>query len=146
MRNVIVVVLLTLLGGPAIASQEQIHPWKTVSISAATKLFGDVEMKATGDTAGNLKTLDVVIKGKTLTVPAKWIATLPAMPLSSLEIRTERGYDPEPWLYAYFQNGADGAKGTIELHISFQGGKLKDAATNTHDGKGNAKFETKKGP
>jgi hypothetical protein len=146
MRNPIVVLLILALAGPAIASQEQIHPWKSFSISASTQLFGDVEMKATGDAKGNLKTLDVVVKGKTITVPAKWLATLPAMPLSSLEIRTERGYDAEPYLYAYFRNGAKNAKGTVELHLAFYGGKLKDASTNTHDGKGSSQHERKPAP
>ncbi len=143
MRNPIVVLLILALAGPAIASQEEIHPWKSVTVAASTKRFGDVEMKATGDAAGNLKTLEVIVKGKRLTVPAKWLATFPAMPLSSLEIRTERGWDPEPWLYAYFRNGPASAKGTIEVHIAFQGGKLKDANIATHDGTGNAKHDTK---
>lgn len=144
MRNLVLALMLA--ASPALASQEQTHVWKSATVAATTQLLGDVEMKATADASGNVKTLDIVVKGKTLSVPAKLFASLPAMPLASLEIRTERGYDKEPWLYAFFRSGAKNAKGTIEVHIAVQGGKLMDASIDTHDGAGGSKHETKKLP
>jgi hypothetical protein len=145
MRTLIVLVVVA-FAGSALASREQTHSWKSATVAVSTSLVGDVEVKATADATGNVKTVDVVVKGKTITVPAKWIATLPAMPLGSLEIRTERGHDPEPWLYVFFRNGVRDAKGTVELHLAVHGGKLKDASVDTYDGKGGSKHETKPVP
>jgi hypothetical protein len=135
--------LLTLaLATPSLASQEQTHVWKSATVAATTQLFGDVAMKATADASGNLVTLDIVVKGKRISVPAKLISSLPAMPLASLEIRTERGYDKDPWLYAYFLSGPTNVKGSVAVHIAVQGGKLMDASIDTYDGAGASKHVT----
>lgn len=141
-----IALIVLLLAAPAFASQEQTHVWKSATVAATTQLFGDVEMKATADASGNVKTLDIIVKGKTLAVPAKWLASLPAVPLASLEIRTERGWDKDPWLYAVFRTGPRTAKGSIELHIAVQGGRLIDAAIDTADGAGGSKHEVRKLP
>ena len=146
MRISLISLLVVAFAGSAVASQEQTHTWKSANVSVSTTLFGDVEVHATADASGTVKTVEVVVKGKTIAVPPKWIATLPAMPLSSLEIRTERGYDPQPWLYVYFRSGPVDAKGTVALHLAFQGGVMKDASVDTYDGKGNSKHEDRKAP
>ncbi|MBX3158674.1 MAG: hypothetical protein KF773_22085 [Deltaproteobacteria bacterium] len=135
-----------LLTGTAAASQEQIHRWKTATIVAPTSLFGDVEVKAGADASGNVTSLAVTAQGTTITVPATWLATLPKVPLASLEVRTERGYDPQPILYVVFRTGPTTVKGSIDLHVWFQGGKLTGASLNTYDGAGNSKFEQRKAP
>ena len=109
-----IALVILLLAAPAFASQEQTHVWKSATVAASTQLLGEVAIKATADASGNVKTLDIVVKGKTLAVPAKLLAALPALPLASLEIRTERGYDKDPWLYAFFRSGANNAKGTSD--------------------------------
>jgi hypothetical protein len=137
-----------LLAAPALASREQIHRWKAATITVSTDKFGDVEARATANDDGNVKTLALVIKGKTITVPEKWIAKLPAMPLASLEIRTEPGSlrsspgPAEPWLYLVFRNGAKDAATTVQLHLAFQKGKLDHASSTTFDGKGGSKNAT----
>ena len=124
------------------ASQEQIHNWKAVNIVADTSLFGDVEVKATADAKGNVQSLVVTSNGRTIAIPTSWLRTLPAMRLGSLEVRTEVGYDPKPWLYVVFHVGW-----TQDLvHIAFQNGKLAHAGLTTVDAKGDKKYEQRKAP
>lgn len=122
----LVFVLLLALAGSALASQEQIHRWKTVTVVADTDLFGDVEVKTSADASGVVQSLAVTAKGATITVPKAWLAKLPAVKLGSIEVRSERGYDPQPWLYVVFRlpSGANDV-----LHVSFQNGKLAGAST-----------------
>lgn len=122
----LVLFVIVALAGSALASQEQIHRWKTVTLVADTDLFGDVEVKASADGTGIVQSLAVTAKGATITVPKAWLAKLPAVKLASLEVRSERGYDPQPWLYVVFHlpSGANDV-----LHVSFQNGKLTGAST-----------------
>jgi len=144
MRIAIVGLVVAALAGSALASEEQIHGWKSATIAASTQLFGDVEVKATADAKGNVAAVTVTAKGKTIAVPAKLLAGLGALPLSSLEIRSEVGYDPEPWLYVVFRTGPRTVKGSVEVHIGMQGGKVMQVSLNTFDGKGGSKYETRK--
>ena len=41
-----------------------------------------------------------------------------------------------PGCMCFFGKGVRGAKGTVELHLAVQGGKLKDASVDTSDGDG----------
>ncbi|HSJ99935.1 MAG TPA: transposase [Kofleriaceae bacterium] len=125
------------------ASEEQIHHWKSVTVVAETRLFGDVEIKATAHANGNVQALSVAAKGKTIAVPAKWIASLPPLRLASLEVRSEVGYDPQPWLYVVFDRGLATRE---RIHIAFQGGKLAHATLTTVDAKGNVRHEQRKAP
>src|SRR6185436_19740814 len=109
-------VLLLAPASPALASEEEIHPWSSVTITASTHLFGDVTVTATADAKANVKTVEVKVKGKSITVPAKLIESLPAMPLASLEIRSEVGYDKDPWLYVFFRRGPANVKDSVAVH------------------------------
>ena len=144
MRTVLAASLVLLLAGSAVASEEQIHPWKSATVAASTQLFGDVEVKATADAEGNVSSLEVVAKGAKISVPAKFIATLPRLPLASLEIRSEVGYDKDPWLYVVFRTGPRTTAGSSEIHVALQSGKLIDASIETFDGHGASKRTTKK--
>lgn len=134
------------LSHTASASQEQIHRWKTVMVVAPTDLFGDVEVNAGADASGNVNGLSVRIAGATIGVPATWLATLPKMPLSSLEIRSEKGMTGKPILYAVFRNGPTTVAGSQTVHIWFQDGKLESALVMTYDGKGSSKWDQRKAP
>lgn len=146
MRIALVGLIVTALAGTALASEEEIHGWKSAIITATSQLFGDVEVKATADAKGAVTAVTVTAKGKTITVPPKWLATLGTLPLSSLEIRSEVGYDPEPRLYVLFRTGPRTVTGSVEVHIAFQGGKLVHAMLTTTEGKGRFAFLTKKAP
>jgi len=135
----LVFVLMAVLAGSAAASQEQIHRWKAVTVTADTDRFGDVEVKASADAAGVVRLLVVTSKAGTITVPKAWLAKLPAVKLASIEIRTERGYETQPWLYVVFHL-ASGPNDT--MHVSFRNGKLSDASTDVAAGKGTFKHST----
>ena len=136
-----------LLALPSAASEEEIHAWSAATIVAPTSLFGEVEVRAKADAAsGALRELSVKLRGQTIVVPPTWLATLPQLPLSSLQVRSERGYDPEPWLYVWFRTAPPTVAGAVTVHLAFQGGKLRDASLDTHDGKGGSKHETRAAP
>ncbi len=136
-------VMLIAMVSTAHASQEEIHHWKSVTVVAETRLFGDVEVKATADAKGNVQALSVAVKGKAIAIPAKWIASLPPLRLASLEVRSEVGYDPQPWLYVVFDRGIATRE---RVHIAIQGGKLAHATLTAIDAKGNVKHEQRKAP
>jgi hypothetical protein len=146
MRIALVGMIVAALAGSALASEEEIHGWKSATITATTQLFGDVEVKATADAKGTVTAITVTAKGKTITVPAKWLTTLGTFPLSTLEIRSEVGNDPEPRLYVVFRTGPRTVTGSVEVHITFQGGKLIQAMLTTTEGKGRAAYLVKKAP
>jgi hypothetical protein len=139
----LVLVLLIAMGSAAHASEEEIHRWKSVTVVADTRLFGDVEVKATADAQGHVAALSVTARGKTIAVPARWLASLGALRLASLEVRSEVGYDPQPWLYVVFDRGVATRD---RVHVAFQGGKLAHASITTVDARGNRKHEQRKAP
>jgi len=143
MKLILSLLAMMALISPAMASQEQIHNWKAATMVADTSLFGTVEVRATADGGGNVQTLAVTVKGQTITIPEKWLKTLPSLPLASIQVRSERGYDPAPWLYIYFESPSIP---TIHTHIAIQNGKLVRASITTVDAKGTQKQEDRKAP
>lgn len=131
---------------PAAASEEEIHPWSAATIVAPTQLFGEVEVRCKGDASGVVRGLELRVQGKSIVVPEAVLATLPALPLSSLQVRSERGYDPEPWLYLYFATAPRTVPGAVTVHLAVQGGKLRSVSLDTHDGKGGSRHESRKLP
>ena len=125
--------LVLLVASTAYASQEQIHTPKQVTLVVATQLFGDVEVTASADPTGTVTALSMKGKGIAVNVP---LATLPKLAIKTLEVRTEVGYDKNPWLYVVFS----AANQTI--HIALHGGKLA-AMIDTVDAKGATKHEDK---
>jgi hypothetical protein len=122
---------LLLTATPLGASEEMIHPWKQATVQVDTgKSFGVVEVtvKATLTPKPALTALTVKAGGRALALPARALADLPELDVSTLEIRTEPGYDPQPWLYVVFQVPRHRlAAGTTQqwLSFSFQGGQFK---------------------
>jgi hypothetical protein len=117
-----------------------------VEVVAATDLFGDVAIKAVADATSNVTSLSATISGATIVVPAAWLATLPKVPLASLEIRSEKGMRGPPTLYAVFRTGPTTVAGSQLVHIGFQGGKLAGGSVTTYDGKGGSKWAQHKAP
>jgi hypothetical protein len=138
---VVAFVLATLSG--ARASEEEIHHWRSATLTGDTSLFGAVEVRAAADSSGNVQTLEVTAKGVTVVIPPKWLNTLPSLPLASIQLRTERGYDPQPWLYVYFRTTS---QPQVAVHIAIQDGKLRHASITTVDANGNRKDEQRKAP
>lgn len=147
MRTTLPLLLLcSLAARPASASEEEIHAWSAATIVAPTQLFGDVEVRCTGDAKGVVRSIELRVGGKTIAVPAELLGTLPALPLASLQVRSERGYDPEPWLYLYFATAPRTVPGAVTVHLAVQGGKLRSVSLDTHDGKGGSRHESRKLP
>ena len=143
MKLILSLLAMMALTSAAMASQEQIHNWKAATLVADTSLFGTVEVKATADSGGNVQTLTVTMNGTAITIPETWLKTLPGLPLASIQVRSERGYGPTPWLYIYFESPRIPK---VQTHIAIQNGKLVRASITTVDAKGTAKHEDRKAP
>ena len=143
MKLIVSLLAVMALTSHAMASQEEIHNWKAATVVADTSLFGTVEVKATADSGGNVQTLSVTVKGTTITIPEKWLKTLPDLPLASIQVRSERGYDPTPWLYIYFESPSIPK---VHTHIAIQNGKLARASITTVDANGTQKHEDRNAP
>jgi hypothetical protein len=143
------VLVVTAVASPlAHASEEEIHDWKAVTLVAAAGAFGDVTVAAKADAASHVATLAVTVKGQTIAVPATWLATLPPLTLTGLEVRSERGYGPTPILYVVLRVDPAKAGGARrkDVHVWFQDGKLTGASITTTDAKGDTTFEQRKAP
>jgi hypothetical protein len=114
---------------------------------ASAGSFGQVEVVAKAG-AGKLASLTVTVGKRVIVVPASWLATLPAMELSGIEVRSERGYGPAPVLYVVLR-GARTTLGTDRerrVHLWFESGALTRATITTTDAKGTTRFEERKAP
>jgi len=143
MKLIVSLLAVMTLTSHATASQEQIHSWKAATLVADTSLFGTVEVKATADSGGKVQTLAVTVKGTTITIPENWLKTLPDLPLASIQVRSERGYDPTPWLYVYFESSSSPK---VQTHIAIQNGKLARASITRVDANGAQKHEDRNAP
>ena len=143
MKLILSLLAMMAVTSAAMASQEQIHNWKAATLVADTSLFGTVEVKATADSGGNVQTLAVTMNGTAITIPETWLKTLPGLPLASIQVRSERGYDPTPWLYIHFESSRIPK---VQTHIAIQNGKPVRASITTVDAKGTAKHEDRKAP
>lgn len=115
-----------------------------MTLIAGTTLFGDVAVRAHGDAHGHVKALEVTVNGEAITVPAAWMRTLPTMWLGSLEVRTERGRDRQPWPYLVFRQTVSGRD---TVHIAIAGSRVARAFIQTHDLEaGTSTFEERAGP
>jgi hypothetical protein len=128
--------LLVASSTAAHASEEEIHEWKQVSITVDTNLFGEVTVQAVRS-AGRVGSLTVKLGKDTVTVSTDWLKRLPPLRITSIEVRSERGYDPKPWLYIVFATDKPQQKG----YVAIQDGKLVKAFTITRDDKGQMKLQ-----
>ena len=94
-------------GSPVKASEEDIlQPYEVAVIADAGKSFGEVavEIKTNKDPEKlKIASIRLKINGEWKSVPEKAFADLEKPDLNSLQIRTEAGYDENPWLYVYFE-------------------------------------------
>ncbi len=121
----------TLPHGDALASQEQIHDWRSLTTRVdAGSAFGTVDVTARikgNGFARRLGTLQVNVGGKRIAVPTALLAKLGNPQLRSLHVRSERGYGKHPWLYVVFTLGPTklNTKWTPSYaYVSIQNGKL----------------------
>lgn len=141
--------IVCLLGAPALASEEQLHPPKAVTLVADAGSFGEVHVMAKLGASGAIDTLAIQVNKATILATAAWLETLPPLVLAGMEIRSERGYGPEPVLYVVLDTDPaklpKGAK-RQRVHVWIEGGKLTGASITTTDAKGDSRWEQRKGP
>jgi hypothetical protein len=151
MRSLVTLPVFLALGlaasSPASASEEMIHPWTLVTVRVdGGRSFGAVEVTAAAAPRAGapLASLEVTLSGRRVPLPAKALAGLPDVDLSTIAIHTEVGYDRLPWLYVVFQVPANRrAAGFTQqwVYFSFQGGKLMKRSVKSRTPQNQYKFE-----
>jgi hypothetical protein len=129
--------VLAMLEPAAGASQEQIHRWKHVALDLDAGAFGSVTITAAGDDRGHVVNLGLAVDHATYDLDAPWLAAQSVL-LASIEVRTEAGTDPKPWLYLVFKLDLAPAKSRRDarLRITYHDGKLVGAAVEVTDAAG----------
>lgn len=121
-------VLLIVMGARARVSEEEIHPWRKVSVTVeAGQGFGTVQVTCTAKQS-KLSSISVSIRNRKVSVPARAVKGLPDIELSSLAVHSEVGYGPKPWLYVVLQVPSSKLPAGITnqwVYFKFQGGKFK---------------------
>jgi hypothetical protein len=125
-------VLLCGLPRVSFGSQEEILEPSEVSIRAeAGSRFGEVH--ATVRTKGRgaerrISDIKLQVGSKSVRIPEKAFSDLASPLLNTVELRTEAGYDKEPWLYISFQVGfstAEGHRRPRRVHIAHHAGRIE---------------------
>jgi hypothetical protein len=118
------------------ATQERILVPHEISIVAdAGQPFGEVRA-CLRTREGRIEGIDLEVAGKKILIPAAAYADL-RIPLSStLQLRTDPGYEKEPWLYVYFElahRTPDGQSRPKRVHIAYHRGKIESRSIETPD-------------
>lgn len=131
-------VLLFGLPRVSFGSPEEILEPSEVSIRAeAGARFGEV--RATVRTKGRgaerrISEINLGVGSKSVRIPEKAYSDLASPLLNTVELRTEAGYDKEPWLYVFFQVGFSTAEGhwcPKRVHIAYHAGRLESRSIET---------------
>ncbi len=130
------------------ASEEEIHQAKRVTAVAETGMFGEVEVRAEATPGAKpaLKSLAVVVKGTAIAFPAAAFEGLPPLALEGLQLRSERGYDKDPWLYVVLQVAAHHLPAGAQrqsVHFAISAGKARYRAVTTVDKAGASMWDKK---
>jgi hypothetical protein len=130
--HIVLSVLLCLLPQVSFCSEEDILEPVEVSIRAnAGAPFGQVS--ATIRTKGRdldrrISDIELQVGSKSVRIPEKAYTDLALPLLNTVELRTEAGYDKEPWLYIFFQVGfrtSDGQWRPKRVHIAYHAGRIE---------------------
>jgi hypothetical protein len=120
------------------ASEEMVILPTQVAIQAdAGQVFGEVAVEVkTSSSADKLKIVSMKLKvnGKWLKVPDAAFSDLERPLLNRLELRSEAGYDKNPWLYVYFEVASNDIVGQFapkRVHIAYHDGKFESRAIET---------------
>ena len=74
------------------ASQEAVHPWKKMYITADAGPFGEIVLSAeTSGMPAVLSTLAVKVQGTLITVPREALNDVPGIVLNTAQVRTTKG-------------------------------------------------------
>ena len=131
---------IALVLGLASASEEQIAPWSEITISTDF-IAPYAESKVTLKTEGGALTRVTVKPASTaeVVVPKEALKGLTAVQLQSVQLTSEMGYDPVPWLYIKISYGA-AIPGTTKVYrqavFAVQGDRVVYRALLTPHGDG----------
>ena len=132
---------LSLLIAPSISysSQEKIHaPHEITLVVNAGAPFGEVKVtiraSQSKDIPEKITSIDLWLDGKDVKIPEIAFVDLEAPLLGSTQIRSEIGYDKNPWVYIYFELAyrmENGQWRPKRVHIAYQDGRIKYRAIET---------------
>ena len=151
LTHIVLAALLCGLPRVSFGSQEEILEPSEVSIRAdAEARFGEV--RATIRTKGRgaerrISDIKLQVGGKPVRIPEKAYSDLASPLLNTVELRTEAGYDKEPWLYISFQVGFSTAEGhwcPKRVHIAYHAGRIESRSIETPNPDGSFAWKQEK--
>ena len=98
-------------------------------------------------TERRISDIKLQVGGKSVRVPEKAYRDLASPLLNTVELRTDPGYDKEPWLYVVFELGhrtADGQWRPKRVHIAYQAGRIESRSIDTPNPDGSSTHQTEK--
>ncbi len=133
------------------SSEEQILEPIAVSLRAdAGADFGEVSVniRTKGRTSERrISKIELTVGGKAVHIPEKAYSDLVSPLLNTVELRTEPGYDRNPWLYIFLQTAyrtSDGQWRRKRIHIAFHAGRVESRSIDTPNADGSSTSKTEK--
>jgi hypothetical protein len=136
--RIVLLALLCLLPRIGFCSEEEIlEPIEVTTRADAGSTFGQISVtvRTKGrDSDRRIDDIKLEVSGKTVRIPKKAYSDLASPLLNTVELRTEAGYDKNPWLYIFFQVGfrtADGQWRPKRVHIAYHAGRIESRSIET---------------
>ena len=115
---------------------QEIPRWESAVVVAHSTTLGTIDVKASADPQGHVRTL--AIEGAE--IPATWLATLPPLELDTLAMRTDA--PTHRLLVTFATTGADDP----HVRLTIENGKVVDATIVRTTAEGKEKLEPRKPP
>ncbi len=149
------VILLALLSGllpqPSYCSEEEVLEPSEITIRAqAGAPFGEVVATVRAEGRGperKVSRITLRVGGKSVPVPAGAYSDLVSPRLNTVELRTEAGYDKQPWLYIYLQlafRTSDGQMRPKRVRIAYHAGRIESRSIETPNPDGSVTWKNDK--
>ena len=149
--RLVLTAVLCLLPQWGLCSQElTLEPTETSLRADAGAPFGEVSVtiRTKGrDTERRISDIKLQVGGKSVRVPEKAYQDLASPLLNTVELRTDPGYDKEPWLYIVFEvahRTSDGQWRPKRVHIAYQAGRIESRSIDTPNPDGSSTRQTEK--
>ena len=117
---------------------QEIPAWRSAEIVAHSSTIGDLDLRASSDAKGHVRSLAISGPGIALDVPAAWLATLPPLELDTVAVRGETG--------AVYVTFATGGADHEHVRLVVREGKLVEADITRVTGEGKEKSEVRPAP
>jgi cation transporter-like permease len=120
---------------------QEIPAWQSAAIVAHAQA-GDLDVKATGDAAGHVHSLQLRGGDVAIDVPSTWLDTLPPLELDTISLRN----DGPPSARVLHVSFATGGKDDEHVRFAIEQGKVTEAAITRVTSEGKEKTEVRKPP